>query len=584
MADDFRDGIPGGQHDTLITDADVPPTTVTEGAPSRRESWTATDLRNSLLGSRHDLVFLAGHFSANNTLAADYDTTVNSTELANAPDGNFTDALVFSVGCHSGYTIVDDEGVPGVTVGLDWTEAFAKEGATLIAGTGYQYGDTDFTEYSERLYADFARQLRTGTGAVPVGRALLQAKQNYLAGTPTLQGIDQKSIIEATLYGLPMLGVDLPGKITDPSDPTLASPDPVGTDPGSTLGLQVDDLDLSPELTTQTRTLTNLEGGTVTATYLTGPDGVSVNPAEPALPLVDGNVTVPGQVLRGVALRSATYTDTDGITPLTGAPATETHSVHTPFVTPAFFPGKIASVNYFDALTGGGSTRLMLTPAQHRADGPGSLTTTQRQYDGVGLRLFYSSNIATYGENVPALAAPPTITDVRSVIEGNTVTLSARVVGNPAAGIQQVFVTYTGEPGSPFHEEWASLDLTQDGDDSTLWTATLTLPAGQDADDVRYLVQAVNGVGLVGIDDNQGTYFIPGVIPGLEDDLAPTRLALDAGNPDAANYGEFVTVRATLTDDAGGGLANRAVTFALGGSVANGLHRRRRAWPRRSCR
>jgi Ca2+-binding RTX toxin-like protein len=92
------------------------------------------------------------------------------------------------------------------------------------------------------------------------------------------------------------------------------------------------------------------------------------------------------------------------------------------------------------------------------------------------------------------------------------------------------------------------------------------LPAGQDADDVRYLVQAVNGVGLVGIDDNQGTYFIPGVIPGLEDDLAPTSLVLADGNPDAGNYGESVTVRATLTNEAGAGLANRAVTFALGGS------------------
>ena len=568
VAADFRAGIPGGRHDTLITDADVPPSTVTQGAPSRRESWTATDLRNSLLGARHDLIFLAGHFSANNTLAADYETTVNSTELANAPDGNFTDALVFSVGCHSGYTIVDDEGVPGVTVGLDWTEAFVKEGATLIAGTGYQYGDTDFTEYSERLYADFARQLRIGTGAVPVGQALLRAKQNYLAGTPTLQGIDQKSIIEATLYGLPMLGVTLPGKIADPSDEPLASPAPVGTDPGNTLGLQVDDLSLSPTLTPQTKELINLDGGTLTASWLTGPDGVSVNPAEPALPLLDGNVTVPDQVLRGVALRSGSYTDTDGITPLTGAPATETHSVHTPFVTPAFFPGKIASVNYFDALTGGGSTRLMLTPVQHRSDGPGSLTTTQRRFDTVGLRLFYSGNIETYGANVPALAAPPSITDVRTVIDGNTVDFSARVVGNPAAGIQEVFVTYTGQPGSEFHEEWASLDLTQDADDSTLWTATLTLPTGQEADDVRYLVQAVNGVGLVGIDDNQGTYFTPGIIPGLDDDdLDPTSLELAGGNPDAAEYGEFVTVRATLTDDTtGNGLADRAVTFAVGGS------------------
>ena len=297
VAADFAAGIPGGDHDTLITDPDVPPTTTTQGGtPSRRTSWTATDLRNSLLGSRHDMVFLAGHFSANNTLAADYDTTVNSTELASAPAGTFTDALVFSIGCHSGYTIVDGEGVPNVTVGLDWTEAFAKQGATLIAGTGYQYGDTDFIEYSEKLYADFAEQLRIGTGAVPVGRALVQAKQNYLESAPTLQGIDQKSVIQATLYGLPMLGVNLPaaGRLPVPDDDSIAAPSPVTTGPGSVLDLQADDVELSPELDPVSRDLVNLDGGSVTATYLVGPDGVSVNPAEPTLPLVDSNVSVPG--------------------------------------------------------------------------------------------------------------------------------------------------------------------------------------------------------------------------------------------------------------------------------------------------
>ena len=40
----------------------------------RTWSWNADDLRDSLLGARHDLVFLAGHFSANSALAADYQT------------------------------------------------------------------------------------------------------------------------------------------------------------------------------------------------------------------------------------------------------------------------------------------------------------------------------------------------------------------------------------------------------------------------------------------------------------------------------------------------------------------------------
>ena len=111
-------------------------------------------------------MFLAGHFSANNTLAADYNTTVNSTEVADAPDGVFDDTVVFSAGCHSGYTIVDGEGVPGVTVGLDWTEAFVKKGATLIAGTGYQYGDTDFLA---DFAAAFKREFLQSCGCEKVG-------------------------------------------------------------------------------------------------------------------------------------------------------------------------------------------------------------------------------------------------------------------------------------------------------------------------------------------------------------------------------------------------------------------------------
>ena len=67
--------------------------------------------------------------------------------------------------------------IKGVTEPLDWAQAFAQKGATLIAGTGYQYGDTDFLEYSERLYKGFAQQLRAGPSgsAVAVGVAVGRA-------------------------------------------------------------------------------------------------------------------------------------------------------------------------------------------------------------------------------------------------------------------------------------------------------------------------------------------------------------------------------------------------------------------------
>ena len=130
-----------------------------------------------------------------------------TTDLA-ASTTDFTNSIVFSAGCHAGYNLVDGDAIPGVTLPLDWAQAFARKKATLVAGTGYQYGDTDFLEYSERLYNNFARQLRAGAAGTPVavGEALVQAKLAYLAATPDIRGLHEKALLEATLFGLPMLG------------------------------------------------------------------------------------------------------------------------------------------------------------------------------------------------------------------------------------------------------------------------------------------------------------------------------------------------------------------------------------------
>ena len=146
---------------------------------------------------------------------------------------NFANAIVFSAGCHSGYNIVDGDAVPNVTQPLDWVQAFARKQATLIAGTGYQYGDTDFIAYSERIYAEFSRQLRITTNPagtaqpVSVGNALVRSKRNYLKTTAApLSGLDEKALLEATLFGLPMLSVNLPtGRIyAGPAATSVATP------------------------------------------------------------------------------------------------------------------------------------------------------------------------------------------------------------------------------------------------------------------------------------------------------------------------------------------------------------------------
>jgi hypothetical protein len=151
----------------------------------------------------------------------------------------------------------------------------------------------------------------------------------------------------------------------------------------------------------------------VTATWLSGPNGIATSPLAPTLPLDIENVTVSGKVLRGVGFRTGSYADTT-VTPLTGTPTTEIRGIHNPFSSSTFYPARPWSINYFDALAdAGGATQLMLTPAQYRSTSIGSQTSTQRRYGSLGLRLYYSGNTMTTPDgSTPALAAPPTIADV----------------------------------------------------------------------------------------------------------------------------------------------------------------------------
>ena len=192
-----------------------------------------------------------------------------------------------------------------MTQTLDWAQAFAQKQATLIAGTGYQYGDTDFVEYSEQLYAEFARQLRTGTGPVSVGDALVRAKQLYLQQNPSVGTLDEKAVLEATIFGLPMTKVDMAVKTSPPlssSDILSSQKAALGT-AGGDLGLVQADLTLGDALTRKTKQLFNDDGSTVVpdaSWYEPANGAVVAAPAQPTLPLLTRNVSIFGRLTAGV--------------------------------------------------------------------------------------------------------------------------------------------------------------------------------------------------------------------------------------------------------------------------------------------
>ena len=533
-------------------------------SPSDPLAWTADDLAANLFSSRHDLVFLAAHFSANSMLAADYSSRLVTDDLLNSPT-DFTNSIVFSAGCHAGYNIVNDHAIPQVTEPLDWPQAFAQKGATLIAGSGYQYGDTDFIEYSERLYLLFSQQLRTGTDAVTVGEALVAAKQAYLATTPEMRGIHEKSLLEATLFGLPMLSVDMPGNrlMATGTSSIVPGTTTFGTDPGAELGLTYADVSLPLALTAHTVIMSDVATlAPVTATYFSGPDGVMSNPAEPALPLSVNDVTVPGTVLRGVGFRGGSYEDVTDVLPFTGAATTEIRGVHAPFLTDVFYPVKLWQPNYFGVLTDPdqGPTRLMVTPAHYKSTTSGAPLGTMRHFSGMDFRLYYSHNFAAYADgSVPALASAPTIVWVTAVPDDGNLHFTATVNGNPAAGVQEVWVTYT-DNSAAYPRQWQSLDLIQDPLNSALWTASLPLN-GTPAEEIQYMIQAVNGVGLVSLDTNQGAYYgVGGDAPVPNAD--PTTLTLELLSSSGV-YGSQATFSAVLSSN-GTLLADHQIFFNLG--------------------
>jgi hypothetical protein len=560
----------GGEVNTLVDAATVAPA----------DGWTADQLRAALLeNGRHDVVFLAGHFSAFSALAADYDTRVLASEIA-ASGVDMTNAIIFSNGCHSGYNIVNAHGVPRVTVEPDWAQAFARKGALLIGGTGYQYGDTDFIEYSERLYFEFSRELRRGSGPVAVGEALVRAKQIYLAETVEMRPIHEKALAISTLFGLPMLTIDMPGARYNPApDPAIVgATTPFATNPGQTLGLSYADVTLSPALEQVVKPLTNLVDNTTTNTVyyrVAGSDRLVINPGEPVRPLALYNVNAAGTVLRGAGFRGGVYRDVAGQIPLTGAAVTELRGIHTPFISDVFYPIAPWRVNYFDALANSaadGAINLGVTPVQYRSNSADAVDGTLRVYDELAFRLFYSANTQSYTNvdagvtNTPALAGPPVITRILAASDGGQVSFAATVTGDPSAGIQAVWVTYTGLD-APFFGRWESLDLTQDADDSRVWRGALDLQ-GMAPESLRYVAQAANGVGLVSLATNKGAYYQPDVDPGApggapEDAEPPAPVELALLSPPAEGvYGTAVTFTAQLTS-AGAPLAGETLQFGL---------------------
>jgi hypothetical protein len=331
---------------------------------------------------------------------------------------------------------------------------------------------------------------------------------------------------------------------------------------------------LNPTTVTHTKTLENLSGGgTVTTTYLSGADGVVANPFEPIYPKEIFNVTSNGNVLRGVALRGGTYTDLTGIIPLTSAPTTETSTAHLSFNTDVFYPTQTWAPNFSEAVNGG-KTGLIVFPAQFKSSAPGAIDGILRKFNQLDLQLYYlSANWTDSGTaeiKAAAVSAAPVILGASGVEDGNLIHFSVNAVADGSAGVQDIWVLYTGKPGSSYHGTWAPLDLTQNASDPTLWEGTLTLQSGENAGNILFMVQAVGGAGLTTLGTNLGAYY------SVTDENAPqlpppAETTLNLQSPPAnGTYLKDSTFNLLLESD-GEPLPDQLVTIDIGGQQTSGI-------------
>lgn len=427
-------------------------------------SWPGNDLRTKQLNERFDIQSINGH--ANHTREGTPDKNdISASDIA-ASTNDLSGALIFTVGCHSGFND---------TVALDLPQAFAQKKANYVGNTGYGWGGGNII-LSEALMHDYSMNLIEGA-SVSIGDALALSKQAYFGRTQRAVAYDEKVLMQTVLYGLPMYEVVTKGTFSS-SDPfpnvdSEASIDnTLGSMQTGSFEYNAPPEDFSSEQEPDTGTFWSLSDYTHRAA------------GEPVQPLYfsDKPSLGPTNQLRGAILLSGTYSNHTNNNPAITSPYNE---YVTPskidFDAPSWYPPVPFATRQI-VVDGVKSEQIVVQSGQYNAT-----TNEQRIYSNMQFKTFYSSDDDT-------LAADVTYVD--GVLDMHGTQGEVKVEVEDESGINRVVVTFTDGEGV-----WQSHDLLLD-ETSRRWTGSFT-----PTDDTRFYVQVVDNAGNVSIKDKKGYYY-----------------------------------------------------------------------------
>lgn len=508
--------VPSGTNRTLIND-----------------TWSHTDLLGQLFpssGSTPTIDSLNAHYDQYRALPALGNSTHTQTDLFTTSDiksvgGPNAGAgrLIFTMGCHSGFTLFDQlfaqaalpagvnlpDGFP-----LDWAQAWIESGAAGFMGNlGFGLGDSATVAYSEQLNVDFAQRLN---GTMTVGQALEYAKQQYIGDLGVITLYDAKASQEATFYGLPMYRI---GTGTPPPPPPAPA-----TYTDSTTGLTAASFSSSP-------TFTKVDTPALGSYYTIG-GGAQVTNRRPIEPRETIDMTVPGTTLHGALLTGLASHDVADFHVAFSRVVTD-QAANEPVLTGQVdFPAKAQSIGTL-ATPDGQRQQVVLIPGEFRSDPNDSSTGTQRLFDRIDGRAFYSSS---------SDFVPPSLTQMTVLPVGSLVSFSVDVHDFTNTGadgtIKQVLVLYRDASGT-----WQRADLGCPGSAGGRCSGTGPLAPG--TTQVDYYAQAVDAAGNVGV--TSGKAAASGLtLPGSG---GPSTISIALSGPQSSNwYTGAVTVSVSDSD------------------------------------
>ena len=459
------------------------------------ETWTSQNLKEAWpdkVATAPDLASINAHFEHWRTLPATTTTGIfYNTDILGAQTP-LTGTVAWSMGCHAGYSVPDAD-VWDAQTSPDYPQALARKGAAWIANTGYGYGTDDGIAGSERLMVYFTQEIGLRDKAA-IGEALRSAKVRYLQNLPPggLTPYDAKSIMEATLYGLPMYTVDTPQDVggidyAPPITSTANAPDFIQA------GLVGRMMTLAPTLQLQHGEDGDfLALGGNSALWTHGTAGRPLLPAA-AIPLDD---PLPEWSPRGVFLISGILQTYPGIDPVISRPVTDTAMME---------PGTNANLGWwppvlFTINRAGETPQLSATfgffHAAQPSNTPGKQGATAPQTE---LRILESSEVQVlYSRDTNDDYIPPNILTAKATLEKDgRVSLYAEIEDAQGAVAEALFTFITQE------QIW-SAPLEPDPDDvnSLIWLGEAhDIPAG-----TSFIVQAADEAGNVMLVDAKGEY------------------------------------------------------------------------------